>query len=321
MKAPRSRSRASSTTARPLICHAAEAGENDGVKFLKVMQCRGDNFPQSHGLWEAVPLREVLKLAGKIDTASCASTSTAFTTTIPSSFFSHRPVSRKWPTTPRRIAGHGRLPAQRRTDFLAPGRPVRLIVPWGYGFKNIKWLQRIRLNGDHKAIDTYGGEPDAYLKTQVPANRGPSSSKAGARPRRRGVAVVGMPGLRRVEYWLRPDAGTRTANWPRTTRPGRPPSGGPGCHRPAARRLDRALTRRHFAAKLWGFDPKTGRPKDWPLRYTVATWSVTLKGMKPGAYELRVRTVDQNGHAQPQPRPQQATGRNVIPCKIIKVTE
>ncbi len=72
---------------------------------------------------------------------------------------------------------------------------------------------------------------------------------------------------------------------------------------------------------LWGFDPKTGKPKDWPLRYSVAIWTVTLKDMKPGSYELRVRTVDLNGYAQPQPRPQQATGRNVIPCKIIKVTE
>ena len=34
-----------------------------------------------------------------------------------------------------------------------------------------------------------------------------------------------------------------------------------------------------------------------------------------------VRAVDLNGFAQPEPRPQQPTGRNVIPCKIIKATE
>ena len=33
----------------------------------------------------------------------------------------------------------------------------------------------------------------------------------------------------------------------------------------------------------------------------------------------RARTVDLNGFAQPEPRPQQNTGRNVIPCKVIKV--
>lgn len=44
----------------------------------------------------------------------------------------------------------------------------------------------------------------------------------------------------------------------------------------------------------------------------------TLKDVKPGAYELRVRTVDLNGFAQPQPRPQLRPGRNTIPNKIIK---
>src|SRR5947208_16290275 len=88
------------------------------------------------------------------------------------------------------------------------GGPVRLILPWGYGFKNIKWLQRIRLTADTKPIDTYGGEPDAYLKTQVPRIDGPESFKASAPATYRGVAVVGLPGLKRVEYWLRPGAGT-----------------------------------------------------------------------------------------------------------------
>ena len=51
-------------------------------------------------------------------------------------------------------------------------------------------------------------------------------------------------------------------------------------------------------------DPQTGKPKEWPLRNTVAFWSVTLKDVRPGAYTLFVRSVDLNGFAQPQPRPQ-----------------
>src|SRR5262249_52845467 len=86
------------------------------------------------------------------------------------------------------------------------GGPVRLILPWAYGFKNIKWLQRLRLTNDSKVIDTYGGEPDAYLKTQVPRIDGPEKLKAGVATAFRGVAVVGLPGLKRVEYWLRGDA-------------------------------------------------------------------------------------------------------------------
>src|SRR5262245_7813213 len=111
-------------------------------------------------------------------------------------------------------AAPGELPvmvAYRHNGAAIPlirGGPVRIILPWGYGFKNIKWLQRIRLTDDHKYADTYGGEPDAYLKTQVPGIQGPDSFKASAGIIYHGLAVVGMPGLQRVEYWLRPDTGT-----------------------------------------------------------------------------------------------------------------
>jgi hypothetical protein len=70
--------------------------------------------------------------------------------------------------------------------------------------------------------------------------------------------------------------------------------------------------------ELCGFDAQTGKPKDWPMRYTVVNWTVTLRDLKPGTYELRVRTVDQNGFAQPHPRPHSGTGGNDIPCRIIK---
>src|SRR5262249_48026799 len=90
---------------------------------------------------------------------------------------------------------------------LIRGGPVRLILPWAYGFKNIKWLQRFRLTHETRPIDTYGGEPDAYLKTQVPRIDGPESFRAGAATTYHGKAVVGLPGLKQVQYWLRPDAG------------------------------------------------------------------------------------------------------------------
>ena len=201
---------------------------------------------------------------------------------------------------------------------LLRGGPVRLILPWGYGFKNIKWLQRLRLTANTHPTDTYGGEPDAYLKTQVPQIDAPGNAVAGAPVIVRGVAVVGLPGLRRVEYWVRPDAGTngilaeddpawQTATW----RPGAidpPPDDWTG-HLPVG----------VSPREIWGFDPKTGRPKDWPLRYTVATWSATIRDLRPGNYEVRVRSVDLNGHAQPQPRPQRATGQATVPCRIITV--
>ena len=72
--------------------------------------------------------------------------------------------------------------------------------------------------------------------------------------------------------------------------------------------------------ELWGFDPETGKPKEWPLRYSLAFWTATPENLKAGAYELRVRSVDQSGFAQPEPRPQQSSGRNAIRCQVIKVT-
>ncbi len=202
---------------------------------------------------------------------------------------------------------------------LLRGGPVRMIVPWGYGFKSIKWLQRIRLTNDHGYKDTYGGEPDAYQKTQVPEIQGPASFKAGAPAIYYGRAVVGLPGLKSVQYWLRPDTGGN----------GKLADDDPAWQGavwqaciidPAPDDWTGHLPAGISPKEIWGFDPQTGKPKSWPLRYSVATWTMTLKDMKPGAYELRVRTVDMNGVPQPQPRPQRNTGPNAIPCKLIKVT-
>ncbi len=41
-------------------------GKRRGVKFLKAMQCLNIPQPLGQGLWEGVPLRDVLKLVGKV---------------------------------------------------------------------------------------------------------------------------------------------------------------------------------------------------------------------------------------------------------------
>ena len=46
---------------------------------------------------------------------------------------------------------------------------------------------------------------------------------------------------------------------------------------------------------------------------------MALKDLSPGAYEFRVRTVDLNGFAQPEPRPDPKSGRNEIQAKTILV--
>lgn len=297
-----------------------ELGKKHGVKFIKAMQCRSGNSPQSNGIWEGVPLREVLRLAGKVDNVMRVYAN-GFHNNDPKQLFqSSANFTQVADNAP------GELPVMVAYQHnggpisLDRGGPVRLILPWAYGFKNIKWLQRIRLTNDTKAIDTYGGEPDAYLKTQIPGINGPRSFKTGVETSFNGAAVVGLPGLKRVEYWLRPDAGTdgklddddpawQSAEWRE------------GIVDPPPEDWTDSLPTGISSKVLWGFDPQTGKPKEWPPRYTVAGWTVKLKDVPPGEYELRVRTVDLNGFAQPQPRPQLGPGRNTIPFKIIKVLE
>jgi hypothetical protein len=72
--------------------------------------------------------------------------------------------------------------------------------------------------------------------------------------------------------------------------------------------------------EVWGFDPRTGKPKGWPLPFSTVPWSARLEGLAPGRYELRARTVDLNGFAQPEPRPYQKSGLNLVPCQPFDVT-
>jgi hypothetical protein len=70
---------------------------------------------------------------------------------------------------------------------------------------------------------------------------------------------------------------------------------------------------------VWGFDPKTGQPLQWPMRYSWGLWSATLRDLQPGTYEFRARAVDQNDFAQPEPRPYQKSGKNEIQTRQIVV--
>ena len=71
-------------------------------------------------------------------------------------------------------------------------------------------------------------------------------------------------------------------------------------------------------SEIWGFGPD-GKPKMWPLPMSYVGWSVTITDLAEGEYELRARTVDVNGNAQPEPRPVQKTGRNPIGCRRVSV--
>jgi DMSO/TMAO reductase YedYZ molybdopterin-dependent catalytic subunit len=299
-----------------------ELGKTHGVKFLKAMQCLNIAQPLGQGLWEGVPLREVLKLAGKINNVRRVYW-WGFHNNDPKQVFqSSLSYSQIMDTPPGELPVFVAYRLNGKPLPLERGGPVRMVVPWAHGFKSIKWLQKITLTNDFKANDTYANDnndPESYLKTMALIDEFPESIREGDAAGVSGVAVVGWPGLRRVEYWLRPEAGNhgflqaddpawQTAKW-EPCQIDLPPTDWGG-----------SLPKGVLPADVWGFDPATSRPREWPLRFSLARWSVTLKGLKAGAYEFRVRTVDRNGYAQPEPRISQQSGKNAVQYKGLLVT-
>jgi DMSO/TMAO reductase YedYZ molybdopterin-dependent catalytic subunit len=205
---------------------------------------------------------------------------------------------------------------------LERGGPVRLVVPWAHGFKSVKWLQQIMLTNDYQANDTYAlanNDPESYLKTAAYLDDTDEAKYPVGKPVNiRGTAIVGWPGLDRVEYWLRPVSGPA----PKEKLPDDDPAWATASWRncmldPPPADLVAELPAGVKPEQVWGFGPD-GKPKEWPMRFSVAPWSATLKDLQPGTYEFRARTVDRNGFAQPEPRPSgQRSGMNGIQSRRL----
>jgi hypothetical protein len=133
-----------------------------------------------------------------------------------------------------------------------------------------------------------------------------------------GLAISGLSGLRRVEYWLR----SRDGNAGEVTEDDPAWEQGPWLSAQIAgppADWSSILPPGVSAKELLGFDPKTGRPATWPLRYSMVWWSAALKGLAPGKYEVRARAVDLNGFAQPEPRAMQKAGMNPVQVERFEV--
>jgi DMSO/TMAO reductase YedYZ molybdopterin-dependent catalytic subunit len=129
-------------------------GKRHARKFLKAMQCLNIAQPLGQGLWEGVPLREVVKLVGRLtdirrvyywgfhnnDPKQVFQSSLNYTQVM------EAPPGELGPFVAYRLNGQA-IP-------LVRGGPVRMIVPWAHGFKSIKWLQRIVLTNQFQANDT-----------------------------------------------------------------------------------------------------------------------------------------------------------------------
>ena len=296
------------------------------IRCVKVLQCLMDSPSSglcSNGFWEGVALRDVLARVGRIKnvrrlfyTGHHDQPQHRFASSLAISEVLETPPGQLPVFLAFRLNG-GPLPIER-------GGPVRVIVPSAYGFKSIKWLKRVVLTNDYRANDTYAekqnNDPQAPMKTLARMDvHQPQSYRAGEPIAFRGVAIVGASGLDRVEYWIRADRGTHgvlddddpdwdQADW----KPAAVDSGPP-------RQWAEGLPGGAFPAGVRYLD-ESRRPTVWPLPQSWVAWNVRLEGLEPGAYELRVRAVDRNGFAQPEPRPNPQSGIAAVPCLTFVVS-
>jgi hypothetical protein len=298
--------------------------EKHAVRYMKVMTCLNVDQVFGMGLWEGVPLRELIWLTQPIANLrrvwyhgyhhDRAKPGPGFQSSLSINRVLEDPPGEQPVILAYKMNG----------DWLAPkrGGPVRLVVPDGYGFKSIKWLQRVLLTNNPDPNDTYAGQNndvDSSMKTFARFLNTPAKLKVGQPAALTGVAQVGMSGLSKVQYCLRPVGQAKAAS--QSTLPDDP-------YLNQANWQDAQVLPppEHWGGGLPGgrlppvprqFDAQ-GRALTWPLPYAIAHWATLLTATDAGPQELCCRTIDAHGIAQPLPRPLPKSGRNEI--QRIRVT-
>jgi DMSO/TMAO reductase YedYZ molybdopterin-dependent catalytic subunit len=287
--------------------------EKHAVRFMQAMTCLNVDHVFGMGLWEGVPLRELIyktRPAANLRRVWYHGYHREAGGKPGPGFQSSLSINRVLEDPP------GEQPVilayKMNGDWLATkrGGPVRLVVPNSYGFKSIKWVQRVLLSNKPEPNDTYAGQNndvDSPMKTFARFITAPQKLKAGQAAAVTGVAQVGASGLSKVQYCLRPAGQAAAHDDPYLTQaawrdaeilppPERWGGGLPdGRLPPVPRQFDAA-----------------GRPRDWPMRYAIAHWAALLTAPAAGRYELCCRTIDECSIAQPLPRPLPKSGRNEI---------
>ena len=292
--------------------------DKHAVRFAKVMTCNNGGSPLGMGIWEGVPLREVIWLTRPKENIRRVFYHGYHNDDPKQLFQSSMPIGRVLedpPGMPPVILCYrlnGKPLSGKR------GGPVRLIAPEAYGFKSVKWLNRVVLTNLFHANDTYArgnNDVDSWLKTFSRMLSAPGRVKEGEPIAVTGVAQVGISGLRKVQVWV-------------TSKQTNLPDDDPHFTRGDWRDAEILAPPAHWGGDLadgrlpgtpLGFDPKTNRPKTWPMRYAIAHWASLIPGLAAGKYDLRCRTIDDNGLAQPLPRPFRKSGRNSIERKTVIV--
>jgi len=292
-------------------------GETRAVRFAKVMTCLNIGCPLGMGLWEGVPLRDVIWLTQPREDLRRVFYYGYHNDDPAQMFRSSLPIGRiledAYDLPPvilcYKLNGHW-LDSQR-------GGPVRIVVPEAYGFKSIKWLSHIVLTNLPHANDTYANgnnDIDSPLKSFAATLSVPKEAQAGVPIAVTGYAQVGISGLSKVQVWIN----SSDAEWPADDKHfARAPWTDAEILSPP-RHWGGNLPEDRIAGGTLGFDQQ-GNPKTWPIRLAKVHWAALLPGLPAGDYTLRCRTVDDKGIAQPMPRPFRKSGHAAIEAVRIAV--
>jgi len=294
-----------------------QLGEKHAVRFPKVMTCLNIGCPLGMGIWEGVPLREVVWLARPKENLRRVFYYGFHNDDPKQRFQSSLPIGRvlEDPLGLPPVILCYKLNGQ----WLDPkrGGPVRIVVPESYGFKNVKWLSHLVLTNLAHANDTYAAQNndiDSPLKTFAATLSLPEQPRPNVPLPITGYAQVGISGLTKVQTWLQRSDASWPPDDPHFTR-------APWVDArilPPPREWGGDLPDGKIPAGTFGFDA-AGRPNVWPMRLCKAHWATVLPGMPAGEYTLRCRTVDQNGAAQPMPRPFRKSGHCAIETTVIRI--
>jgi DMSO/TMAO reductase YedYZ molybdopterin-dependent catalytic subunit len=294
-----------------------QLAENRAIRFAKVMTCLNIGCPLGMGIWEGVPLRDVLWLTKPREDVRRVFYYGYHNDDPKQLFQSSLPLSRvledpyDLPPVILCYKLNGQWLDSRR------GGPVRVVVPEAYGFKSIKWLTHVVLSNLPHANDTYASgnnDVDSPLKSFAATLSVPNEVEAGKPIPVTGYAQVGISGLSKVQVWISPssqdgpadDKNFETAPWVDAQILPPPASWGGD------------LPDDSIPSGTLGFDA-AGRSKTWPLRLAKVYWAALLLGLLPGEYVLRSRTVDEKGIAQPMPRPFRKSGHAAIESVTFRV--
>lgn len=295
-----------------------QLADKHAVRFAKVMTCLNIGCPLGMGIWEGVPLREVIWLTRPRENVRRVFYH-GYHNDDPKQLFRgslaiDRVLEDPYDLPPvilcYKLNGQW-LDSQR-------GGPVRIVVPEGYGFKSVKWITHIVLTNLHHANDTYAqgnNDINSALKTFAATLSVPTEVKRGEPIPITGYAQVGISGLSKVQVWIHPSSAAWPADDPyfakaawRDARILPPPQHWGG-----------GLSEGKIPERTMGFDRESGRPNSWPLRLGKVHWASLLPGLPAGEYTLRCRTIDEKGQAQPLPRPFRKSGHCAIEAVKIAV--